>query len=321
MGSQPTESGTRVGVFTTRDDGPDALWNQCDGSEGQHGPLALCGPDRRADHLLCLGAPIPRSGRPGRRGVARLLRGRGTDRERLAASFRRLDRPPSDITVLFYEPPEIVQDIEYDVARAFAERVFGPDARATHPLSLPSMWRSNEPIDALRALTPTSDAEGLAIVTSGKASIPGHRARLAFLQRLREANVPFDLHGVDLPLSLGGNGPVESKHEVLRRARFTLAIENDAVTPGYVTEKLWDPLLAWSLPLYFGSEGANAMIPADAFLRLPDLGEAGIDFVRHALAHPPWRDERREAMARARQQVLGPLRLIEWLRHDVLGLD
>lgn len=243
-----------------------------------------------------------------------MLRGRGTERERLRLCFRRIGRRREDVTVLFYEPPGIVQDIEYEIAREHAARVYGPDERATHRIPLPATWRADAPRDALKALEPAPDVEGLVVVTSGKTILDGHRARLRFLERLRDAGVPFELFGTDLPSSLGGRGPIGSKHDVLRRARFTLAIENDTRTAGYVTEKLWDPLLAWSLPLYLGSEAADAMIPRGAFVRLPDLGDAGVERVREALAHPRWREERLDAMRQARAQVLGPLRLVEWLR-------
>lgn len=43
----------------------------------------------------------------------------------------------------------------------------------------------------------------------------------------------------------------ETKRNFLGRYKFTIAFEND-VSPGYHTEKILDPMLAGSLPIYFG---------------------------------------------------------------------
>ncbi len=106
---------------------------------------------------------------------------------------------------------------------------------------------------------------------------------------------------------------------VLRPARFVLALENYARGDCYVTEKMWDPLLSWSLPLYFGSRAADRVIPTEAFVRLPDLADAGVACVRGALAHPEWWDDRLDAMAEARRRILGELRMVEWIRRCVVG--
>jgi hypothetical protein len=97
----------------------------------------------------------------------------------------------------------------------------------------------------------------------------------------------MSIYGRGVPDDLKPIGPVADKAEVLRRAHLTLAIENWWTDELYVSEKLWDPLLCWSLPLYFGSRAADAMIPTDSFVRLPDLGDAGVETVRSALRGAP----------------------------------
>ncbi len=313
MTSQPSNDLIKVGVFLSRTPVQDAFWNMCRGPRGADGDLQLVGPDRTADHILCIGTPIPENGRPGRRGLMRVVRGRGSDRERFAACFKRLKRSRDDVTVLFYEPPGIVSDIEYEVAREYAGRVFGPDPRASDPITLPAMWRAPLSPQAVLALPPGEKSADLAIVTSGKNRLPGHRARLDFLRRLRREAIPFDLYGVDLPPDLEGKGPVEFKHDILYRARFTLAIENDADTELYVTEKLWDPLVAWSIPIYYGSMAAEAFLSPDAYIRLPDLEDGGIGVISHALQAPE-REARMTGIANARTRIVNELNLVHWLR-------
>jgi hypothetical protein len=86
-----------------------------------------------------------------------------------------------------------------------------------------------------------------------------------------------------------------------------------------VTEKLWDALLCWCLPIYYGSGAAEKMIPEDAIVRLPDLGEGGLDVVRKALADPGLWERRLPAIAEARRRALGDLRLVSWIERELRG--
>ncbi len=47
-------------------------------------------------------------------------------------------------------------------------------------------------------------------------------------------------------------GPVKDKLQFIKDYKFTIAFENSSV-PGYTTEKLLEPIIAGSLPVYFGS--------------------------------------------------------------------
>lgn len=47
-------------------------------------------------------------------------------------------------------------------------------------------------------------------------------------------------------------GPVKDKLSFVRNYKFTIAFENSAV-PGYTTEKLIEPIIANSLPIYYGN--------------------------------------------------------------------
>jgi hypothetical protein len=83
-------------------------------------------------------------------------------------------------------------------------------------------------------------------VYSGR-HLPGHQRRLRFFERLsRYKRVDS---GGQLRNNVGG--PVRDKLAFIRDYKFTIAFENTA-QPGYVTEKLTDPFLAGSLPIYWG---------------------------------------------------------------------
>jgi hypothetical protein len=73
----------------------------------------------------------------------------------------------------------------------------------------------------------------------------------------------------------------EAKMEVLRQSTFTIAFEN-TIAPGYVTEKLVQPLLAGSIPIYWGAREALSDFNPDAFIAADNFSNMD-DLVRHVV--------------------------------------
>jgi hypothetical protein len=76
---------------------------------------------------------------------------------------------------------------------------------------------------------------------------------------------------------------VAGKVEFFRRYKFTLAIEN-TIWPGYMTEKLVDPMFADSVPIYIGDPQASRSFDAASyvdFTRFASMKEM-LEFVREA---------------------------------------
>ena len=62
----------------------------------------------------------------------------------------------------------------------------------------------------------------------------------------------------------------ETKLETVSRYRFTLAFEN-AIAEDYVTEKLYDPLIAGSVPVYLGAPNVERLAPsAESYIDVRD---------------------------------------------------
>ena len=57
---------------------------------------------------------------------------------------------------------------------------------------------------------------------------------------------------------------------LMKKYAFVTAFEN-SFYPGYVTEKLWDPLILGSLPIYLGSPNAKSVFPEDSFVDVNDF--------------------------------------------------
>lgn len=313
---------TTVGVFVERIDAADALWTQCDGPMGRHADLVLQPGNLEADHVFAFGTPWSGSNAQGltgwKRRWARMTGTLGEVRSKKAwERFAR--RTPGEVTVLFGDPPPAVEDAAFAAAKLVTDRVFAPDARATRPIVLPVTYHLYEDVHHFRAMPVPEKLVPLVAISSGAAALPGHLQRIEFFRKLRRAGVEFELFGRGLPADLRGRGPLINKSAVLCPAAMTLVIENYAAGEHYVSEKLWDPLLCWSLPIYFGSRAADSVIPGDAMVRLPDLGDAGVEVVKAAIADVGLYQRRLAAMAVARQRPLGDLRVVEFLRRVIAG--
>lgn len=100
---------------------------------------------------------------------------------------------------------------------------------------------------------------------------PFRRKIITFLSKRQD----FDLYGKGW-----GNDPsptiqkvykgmVDNKEEVLRNYKFVLCLEN-AIFPGYITEKLFDCFFARSVPVYIGATDIDSYIPSDTFINIQD---------------------------------------------------
>ncbi len=173
----------------------------------------------------------------------------------------------------------------------------GPDAandyRITHCLM--RTWHVGKSYDELRALPlPDDKPKHLSWITSDLAWSTGHRYRLAFLDRLRQA-MDFDLFG-------RGFQPIADKWTALAPYRYSIAFENSRYDD-YFTEKVADPILAGCLPLYYGCPNLERYLPAGSFQRFDPEDPLVMERIADWVASDLWR-ERRPAMEEAKALLL-----------------
>ena len=158
----------------------------------------------------------------------------------------------------------------------------------------PSMLSIHQLLD----MKPPAKTKELSAVLSAKASLPLQRRRLEFALRLKaRLGDRFDLLGRDFQ-------PIADKREGIDPYRYHLALEN--TTDGHFwTEKLADPLLGWTLPLYCGCRAADQYFPEGAFIRLDLEGdlEGAIAQVEQILREDPY-DQHLPAIAESRRRIV-----------------
>ena len=96
------------------------------------------------------------------------------------------------------------------------------------------------------------------IVASNKSNTPGHKERMAFLNRILEEKLDFiDIYGT-------GFTPVGDKLELFSKYKYVIALEN-CQYHNYWTEKLADTYLAGSYPFYYGCPNIKDYFPENAY--------------------------------------------------------
>jgi hypothetical protein len=308
----------------------DWLWKQTPHPFGTWGNIQLRATDPQPDYLLLYQFNFHRllHPKPASRSKQLISAFKGIGRtvsrdplDQLPSQFRSV--PKERIFFLLREPPlpEVLpQNLRnYAYAQQFCGYVSGPDDNAPTPDYMPAIWYVNLSFRELNETPPPAKQHPCSWITSGINRTESHRQRLAFLQTLQASSAAVDIYGRDLPDWIKSPGALNNKWFGMAPYHYNLAIENYADNHWYVSEKLWDALLSWCLPIYYGGPAADKLLPPGSFLRLPSLDEKGIQFIQEVIASPDAWYEAKDAIAEARQVILHKLNLINWLDEQVKG--
>ena len=233
--------------------------------------------------------------------------------------------PKERIIYLLREPPlaEVVDRncANYKDASHYCGYVSGPDNFAPHPDYMPAIWYVGNEFVALDQGNIPEKVKRCCWITSGIDRTENHRRRLAFLKLLQDQEFEFDLYGRRLPAWSNSQGTLDNKWHGMAPYYYNLSIENYADNEWYVSEKLWDALLCWCLPIYYGGSAADRLLPPGSFLRLPSLDEKGLAYIQDVTATLDAWHEAKEAIAEARQIILHKLNLMAWLSDFVAKFE
>ncbi|HEY9762436.1 MAG TPA: glycosyltransferase family 10 [Trichocoleus sp.] len=307
----------------------DWLWKQTPDAFGSWGKIQMVAPHAQPDFLLLYQYDFFSWRQSNSRSWRRSLKDKVS-----ATLFSRASRERTpDLDVLFRnvpqerrvyllrEPPlkEISQKnrTNYEFAQRYCRYVSGPDEFAPTPNYMPAIWYVDVSFRELAEMPAPIKVKPCSWITSGISRTENHRNRLNFLRSVQESEFEVDFYGRGLPSWVSSLGALNNKWHALAPYYYNLAIENYADNPWYVSEKLWDALLGWCLPIYYGGSAADALLPAGSFLRLPSMDEKGLAFIREVTATPDAWFEAQSAIAEARQIILHKLNLLNWLSEYV----
>ncbi|MEO1126212.1 MAG: glycosyltransferase family 10 [Cyanobacteria bacterium J06639_16] len=302
----------------------DWLWKQTPHPFGVWGNIQLIAPAPKPDFLLMYQYQFPT---PAKRKVPNWVprlgrKARGSDQVP-AKVFR--DVPRERVIFQMREPPleELISKytLQYQLADRHCGYVTGPDDVAPVPGYMPAIWYVDTSFRDLDQGPVPEKTKACSWVTSGVNRTENHRKRLAFLRQTKEICPNIDIYGRGLPDWAQGVGELQNKWHAMSPYHYNLAIENYADNAWYVSEKLWDSLLSWCLPIYYGGPAADKLLPPESYLRLPSMDEKGLAYVQDVISSPDAWYERKDAIAEARQIILHKLNLLNWLSDYVAEFE
>lgn len=100
--------------------------------------------------------------------------------------------------------------------------------------------------------------KNISIVSSTQKMMPGHNLRMAIIEQLiKDYPNDIDIYG-------RGFKPIDYKADALLEYRFHICIENSYIED-YWTEKIADPILALSVPIYSGCTNINKYLGTNGY--------------------------------------------------------
>lgn len=310
-----------VSSYRGLDRSSDWLWQQTSEPFGVWGNIQMQAPATKPDFLLLYQFDFPEAAqdKPKRSWLTWLKKTQPQPKIDLPSQFRGV--PKERIIYLLREPPleEVLEKhkVAYEEAKKYCGYVSGPDDFAPIPDYMPAIWYHANSFSDLNEMPPPEKVSNCSWITSGIDRTANHLQRLSFLKLLRSSELKFDLYGRRLPDWAQASGELKNKWYGMAPYYYNLAIENYADNDLYVSEKLWDSLLAWCLPIYYGGSAADKLLPPGSFLRLPSLDEKGLAYIQEVTATPDAWYQAKEAIAEARQIILHKLNLLNWLSEFV----
>jgi len=205
----------------------------------------------------------------------------------------------------------------------------------------PGEWWIDHDYDYLTALKPPKKPKRCACVFTAKTGMKMYADRIRFMTSILPKFPEIDLFGrpernfqinpillkhyrgrVGARSPRGSLGEHMSGKEMLVDYRYTLEFDNGP-TRNYFSERFYDSMLLWCMPIYWGSKNVHDYLPAESF-RYVDIEAADAskeaDRVVEIIRSDSY-EQHLQALAQAREMLLNRWQLWPYLHHVVNNLD
>lgn len=229
------------------------------------------------------------------------------------------------VWVLHMEPEDYIFRLGYDGGREheLASRVY---TNSETLISRGGIYRASAPYvhfhigrswDYLSAVRCPKKSVSLGIITSDLSTLDGHLRRLKFLEKLEQSGIEFALwgRGEGLKRFRSYQGPIRTKWQAHSVCKYSLVLENTLATY-YWSEKIADSLLAYSLPLYYGSRDVGTVLPGQSFIHVDIDSKNVVEKIRAAIQGDEY-SKRQNAVISARRILLNEQNLYSFLDREL----
>ena len=171
-------------------------------------------------------------------------------------------------------------------------------------------WHTGRSYDTLLNHELGKKEKMMSCVSSNKSFLPGHKKRIDFVNKLKEADLGIDFYG-------RGTNPIEDKWQALYPYKFSLAIENSS-SPDYWTEKLSDCFMAYTIPIYYGCTNIDNYFPPGSVLKIDINNPAySIKVIKEAVQNNYY-EKNFDALIEARNRYLSEYHFFPCLVNHIL---
>ncbi len=179
--------------------------------------------------------------------------------------------PPNNIIYILQEPTSVSKYNNDNHSPEFLKQ-FGRVITTQESLKAENViiqqlgipWLIHKSIDELIDEPMNDKSKLISIITSNKTYTSGHRNRIECAMKIKKYFGSYvDLYG-------RGFNNFNDKWDVLSPYRFHISIEN-SVEKNYFSEKIIDPILAYSLPIYHGCPNISDYFDLPDYLKISDL--------------------------------------------------
>jgi len=176
-------------------------------------------------------------------------------------------------------------------------------------------WWLKYDYDYLSALEPMDKTKDLCCIMSNTDGKQGQTQRKIFIKELAkrvDVHIYGRIEGIGMGVlgstDLYGGNHCHGKEDVLAEHRYSIEIDI-GLTRNYFSERFFDSLLMWCMPLYWGSTNVEEYIPARAFKYI-DIYDGYFNIF--SVINSNKREQNLDAIAEARHLLLNKYQI--WAR-------